>query len=255
MISKILLGLAALISVALTEPPARAEDFQVAVASNFAAPARQIAAAFAAESGHRAILSFGGTGAFYSQIKNGAPFELLLAADAKTPARLEREGLAQAGSRFCYAQGLLALWSSQDDLVDPEGKILKDGSFKYLAAADPRLAPYGAAALELLTALKLTDSLQGRLVTGQNIGQSFQFVESGQAELGLIAWSQVCRDGRLSRGSAWLPPAELYQPIIQEAVLMQNAGEPARAFAEFLRHSPQARAIIKSFGYKVPSGL
>lgn len=231
---------------------AQAAEFQVAVASNFTAPAQQLAAAFETESGHRPILSFGATGNFYSQIKNGAPFELLLAADAKTPARLEQEGLAQASSRFTYAQGILALWSSHSDLVDPEGKILKDGTFRYLAVADPKLAPYGAAAQELLTAWNLTEKLEGRLVTGQNIGQTFQFVESGQAELGLIAWSQVCRSGQLSRGSVWLPPAELYSPIVQDAIALKNAGEPALTFAEFLRHSPKAREIISSFGYRLP---
>ena len=199
-------------------------------------------------------MSFGSTGNFYSQIQNGAPFTLLLAADAQTPARLEEEKLTLAGSRFTYAVGALALWSAQPDLVDDQGQVLKGGKFKFLAVADPKLAPYGAAAYELLTAWKLVDALKGRIVTGNNISQAFQFAESGQAELGLVAWSQVCRDGRLSSGSVWLVPQELYTPIRQDAVILKGAEghAAATALADYLRHSPKAREIILSYGYTLP---
>ncbi|MDL2226948.1 molybdate ABC transporter substrate-binding protein [Deltaproteobacteria bacterium OttesenSCG-928-M10] len=233
---------------------ARAEEFQVAVAANFTAPAKDIAAVFEAETGHKAVLSFGSTGNFYSQIKNGAPFTMLLAADAKTPAKLENEGEAKAGSRFTYAQGALALWSAREGFVDDKGEVLKGDKFKFLAVADPKLAPYGAAAYELLEAWTLVKALEGRIVTGQNIGQAFQFAESGQAELGLIAWSQVCREGRLSRGSAWMVPADLYSPIMQDAVILKAAADNAavEAFADYVKTSPKAREIIISYGYTLP---
>ncbi len=243
-----------LLTVILFAPPAWAEEFQVAVASNFTAPARDIAAAFEKETGHKPILSFGSTGNFYSQIKNGAPFALLLAADTKTPAKLEEEGDVRPGSRFTYAKGALALWSAQEGLVDDQGTVLKEKKFKYLSVADPKLAPYGAAAHELLNAWDLTKALEGRIVTGNNIGQAFQFAESGQAELGLIAWSQVCKDGKLSRGSVWLVPADLYSPIRQDAVILKTAADNAavQAFADYIKSDPKARDIILSYGYTLP---
>ena len=245
----------ALLAVLLVLPATvYADEFQVAVAANFTAPSKDIAAEFEKETGHKPVLSFGSTGNFYSQIKNGAPFTMLLAADSKTPAKLEEEGDIKAGSRFTYAQGALALWSAQEGLVDDQGEVLKKGDFKFLAVADPKLAPYGAAAYELLDALSLTKSLEGRIVTGNNIGQAFQFAESGQAELGLIAWSQVCRDGKLSRGSAWLVPAEYYSPILQDVVILKTAADnaAAQAFADYLKNSPKAKEIITSYGYALP---
>lgn len=233
---------------------ARANEFQVAVAANFTAPSKDIAAEFEKETGHKAILSFGSTGNFYSQIKNGAPFTMLLAADSKTPVKLEEEGEIKAGSRFTYAQGALALWSGQEGFVDDKGEVLKSSRFKFLSVADPKLAPYGAAAYELLKAWDLEKKLEGRIVTGNNIGQAFQFAESGQAELGLIAWSQVCRDGKLSRGSAWLVPADLYSPIMQDAVILKGGenNDAVQAFADYLRNSPKAKEIITSYGYALP---
>lgn len=251
---KLLLTLAA--ALLFCPAAAWAAEFQVAVAANFTEPSKAIAAEFEKETGHKAILSFGATGQFYAQIKNGAPFALLLAADAQTPAKLEEEGGAIPGSRFTYAQGALALWSAKEGLVDDRGEVLKSDRFKYLAVADPKLAPYGAAAYELLRAWDLLAGLEAdkRLVTGNNIGQAFQFAESGQAELGLIAWSQVCRDGKLSRGSVWLAPADLYSPIRQDAVILKSAAddEAVRAFADYLKNSPKAREIILAFGYTLP---
>jgi molybdate transport system substrate-binding protein len=249
---KFLLALA----VALLAWPALAgaDEFQVAVASNFTAPSQDVAAAFEQETGHKAVLSFGATGAFYAQIQNGAPFAVLLAADDATPAKLENEGFAKTGSRFTYAQGALALWSAKEGFVDGQGEVLKGSQYKHLAVADPKLAPYGAAAYELLKAWNLTEALEGRIVTGQNIGQTFQFAESGSAGLALIAWSQVCRNGKLSRGSAWLAPAELYSPIMQDAVILKSAenNAAAQAFADYLKTSPKAKEIILSYGYTLP---
>ncbi|MDR1922636.1 MAG: molybdate ABC transporter substrate-binding protein [Candidatus Adiutrix sp.] len=247
---KILFALAALL---LFPPLIQAEEFQVAVAANFTAPAQDIAAEFEKESGHKALLSFGATGAFYAQIQNGAPFAMLLAADADTPAKLEAEDAVKPGSRFTYAKGALALWSAEEGFVDDQGEVLKSDKFKFLAVADPKLAPYGAAAYELLEKWGLTKTLEGRIVTGNNIGQAFQFAESGQAELGLIAWSQVCRDGKLSRGSAWLVPADLYSPIFQDLVILKagEKSEAAQAFADYIKNSPKAREIILSYGYEL----
>lgn len=245
----------AVISAMLLWPVAAgAEEFQVAVAANFTKPSQDIAAEFEKETGHKPLLSFGSTGNFYAQITNGAPFTMLLAADAKTPAKLEEEGGVKAGSRFTYAQGALALWSAKEGFVDDQGEVLKSDKFKYLSVADPKLAPYGAAAYELLNAWNLVQALEGRIVTGQNIGQAFQFAESGQAELGLIAWSQVCRDGKLSTGSVWLVPANLYSPILQDAVILKGAenNEAVQAFADYLKNSPKAKEIILSYGYTLP---
>ena len=246
--------LALVASLLILPATAFAEEFQVAVAANFTAPSKDIAAEFEKETGHKPVLSFGSTGNFYSQIKNGAPFTMLLAADSKTPAKLEEEGDIKPGSRYTYAQGALALWSAQEGLVDAQGEVLKKGDFKFLAVADPKLAPYGAAAYELLDKLDLTNSLEGRIVTGNNIGQAFQFAESGQAELGLIAWSQVCRGGKLSRGSAWLVPADMYSPILQDVVILKTAAdnEVVQAFADYLKNSPKAKEIITSYGYALP---
>lgn len=250
------LFLALLAGLLLYPAPGWTAEFQVAVAANFTEPSKAIAAEFEKETGHKVLLSFAATGQFYAQIKSGAPFAMLLAADSKTPARLEEEGEIKAGSRFTYAQGALALWSAKEGFVDDKGEVLKSDKFKFLAVANPKLAPYGAAAYELLKAWNILTGLETgkRIVTGNNIGQTFQFADSGQAELGLIAWSQVCRDGKLSRGSAWLVPAELYSPIMQDAVILKGSAndEAAQAFADYLKNSPKAREIILAFGYTMP---
>lgn len=230
---------------------AHAAEVQVAVASNFAAPMQKIAAAFEQETGHRAVLSVGATGKFYAQIRHGAPFGLLLAADSQTPARLVREGLAVAGSHFTYAIGQLVLWSAQSGLVDSQGAVLGKELPGRLAVADPRLAPYGAAALQVLDKRGLSARLRPWLVTGESVGQAFQFVKSGNAALGFVALSQVMSEGRIASGSAWVVPAHLYEPIRQDAVLLP-AGEhnaAARALWQYLR-SDAARAIIAAHGYQ-----
>lgn len=229
---------------------AHAETVQVAVAANFTAPMQQIAAAFEQDTGHRAVLSFGATGKFYSQISNGAPFEVLLAADDETPARMEREGLAVANSRFTYAIGRLALWSANSVFVDSQGEVLKKGGFAHLALANPKLAPYGAAAMEVMTGLGLAGPLQPRFVMGENIAQTYQFVHSGNAELGFVALSQVYQDGKLSGGSAWIVPARLHAPIRQDAALLKK-GKGNAAAGALLKYlgGDRARAIIRVYGY------
>jgi molybdate transport system substrate-binding protein len=231
---------------------AHADEVSVGVAANFAAPMQRIAADFAQASGHRVVAAVGSTGALYAQIRNGAPFEALLAADAETPAKLEREGAAVAGSRFTYAVGTLVLWSARPDYVDERGAVLVTGTFRHLAIANPRLAPYGAAAIETLAALGARERLTPRLVQAENVAQAYQFVASGAAEIGFVALAQVIADGRIGSGSGWIVPATLHRPIRQDAVILaKGRGKAAvTALMEYLR-GPQARAVIAAYGYAV----
>jgi molybdate transport system substrate-binding protein len=234
--------------LALSPALASADEVQVAVAANFTAPMQKIAAEFAQDTGHKAQLAFGGTGKFYAQIRNGAPFEVLLSADDETPARLVREDAAVAGSQFTYATGRLVLWSAKPGYASEA--TLRKSEFRHLAIANPKLAPYGAAAVEVLAALKLLDAMQPKFVQAENIAQAWQFVATGNAEIGFVALSQVMKDGRLDAGSAWIVPANLHQPIRQDAVLLaKGRGRPAaEALLKYLR-GDKAQAIIKSFGY------
>lgn len=243
---KRLLFVAALAVAAL----ARAEDIQVAVAANFAAPMKQIAAEFERDTGHRAALSFGATGKFYAQIRNGAPFDVLLAADDETPAKLVQEAAAVPASRFTYAIGRLVLWSARPGLVDAGGEVLRKGEFRHVAVANPKLAPYGAAAMEVLGTLKLLDAVQPKFVLAENIAQAHQFAASGNAELGFVALAQVMKEGRIAAGSAWIVPASLHAPIRQDAVILDKGRDKpaAAALLQYLR-GDKARAIIGSFGY------
>ena len=228
-----------------------AATVQVAVAANFTAPMQKIAEVFEKDTGHRAVLSFGSTGRFYAQIKSGAPFQMLLAADDQTPARLESEGLAASGTRFTYAVGRLVLWSAQPKLVDNRGEVLGTGSFNRIAIADPRLAPYGAAAVEAMRRLGVLQRLQPRVVQGENIAQTFQFVATGNAALGFVALSQVMEGGRIAQGSAWVVPAALHTQIRQDAVVLANGKDnpAAAALAAYLKSQP-ARAILRAYGYE-----
>ena len=240
-----------MLAVALAIPlGAQAGEVQVAVAANFSAPMEKLAPMFAADTGHRAVLSFGSTGKFYAQVRNGAPFEVLLAADDETPLKLEREG--RGAGRFTYAVGRLALWSRQAGFVDARGEVLTRGRFDKLAVADPRLAPYGAASFETLTRLGLLDALRPKLVQGENIGQAYQFAATGNAALGFVALSQVYADGRLKEGSAWIVPASMHVPIRQDAILLARGRDNAAAGAlmQYLR-SDKAKAVIRSFGYEI----
>ena len=230
---------------------ARADVVQVAVAANFTAPARALAEVFARTTGHEAKLSFGATGAFYTQIKNGAPFDVLLAADNERPARLEKEGDTVPGSRFTYATGQLVLWSAKPGLVDDEGAVLKHGQFGKIAIANPKNAPYGAAAVEAMEKLGLAATLQPKLVTGESIGQTFNFIATGNAELGFVALAQVLDGGKLKSDSMWVVPAQYHAPIIQDAVILKRAANnpAAKAWMELLK-TPQSKALIRSYGYE-----
>lgn len=227
-----------------------AAEVSVAVAANFSAPMQKIAQAFERDTGHKAVLAFGSTGNFYAQIRNGAPFHILLAADNETPARIEKEGLGVAHSRFTYATGKLVLWSKQPSLVDDKGDVLRTGKLERLAIANPKLAPYGAAALETLTKLGLLQSLQPKFVQGENISQTYQFVATENAPLGFVALSQVFADGRLRKGSAWMVPGTMHQPIQQDAVLL-NSGKDSPAAAALLGYlrTEKIKTLIRSFGY------
>lgn len=231
---------------------AHAGTVQVAVAANFSAPMQKIAASFEKDTGHQAVLSFGATGKFYAQIRNGAPFAVLLAADDETPARLLKAGLAVPGSAFTYATGRLALWSSQPGLVDEQGAVLRTPLPGKLAVADPKLAPYGAAALQTLTHLGVLDQWRAQLVVGENIGQTFQFVKTGNAVLGFVALSQIMDGGRIASGSAWVVPASLHEPIRQDAVLLKTGenNEAARVLLQYLR-GDAARQVIRTWGYQL----
>ena len=229
---------------------AQAEEVQVAVAANFAKPMQQIAAGFEKDTGHKALISTGATGKFYAQIKNGAPFQVLLAADDETPAKLEAEGLAVKGSHFTYAVGRLVLWSTKEGLVEEGGKVLATDRFNKLALANPKLAPYGAAAVETLTRLGLFSAVEPKFVQGENIAQTYQFAATGNADLGLVALSQVSKNGKLTGGSAWVVPADLHAPIRQDAVLLTPGADSAaaRALLKYLQ-GDAARTVIRSFGY------
>ena len=229
---------------------AYADEVQVAVAANFTAPMKEIAAQFERETGHQVLASYGATGKFYAQIKNGAPFEILLAADDNTPAKLEKEGASVAGTRFTYAIGKLVLWSTRAGLVDDKGDVLRTGAFEHLAIANPKLAPYGAAAVQVLRKLNLFSAVESKIVQGENIGQTHQFVVSGAAPLGFVAMSQVYAKGKVTSGSAWMVPASLYTPIRQDAALLEKGkGKPAAdAFLKYL-NSEKVKVVIRSFGY------
>lgn len=232
---------------------ANAGEVNAAVAANFTEPMGQIVKLFQKESGHTVRVSLGSTGKFYSQIQNGAPFDVLVAADEKVPRRLEKEGFAVEGSRFVYALGKLVLWSAQPGLVDAKGEILRKGNYNKLAIGDPKLASYGTAAKEALEEFGLWNAVQGKLVTGENITQTYQFAATGNAELAFIALSQITKDGKISQGSWWMVPSHLYNPIRQTAVQLSAAKDKAatQAFLTFLK-SEKAKEVIRSFGYELP---
>ena len=245
-------SMVAMLMLAAACAPAIADDIQLAVAANFTAPMKEIAAAFAKETGHVVKSAYGATGKFYAQIQNGAPFEAFLAADDTTPAKLVDEGDAVAGTQFTYAVGSLVLWSSKPDFVDSDAAVLKSGDFNKVAIANPKTAPYGAAALEVLSGLGLLEEVQPKLVTGENIAQTFQFVSSGNADLGFVALSQVMQKGEIRGGSAWMIPGTLHKPIRQDAVILApGKDKPAvAALMEYLQ-GEEARGIIRSFGYEI----
>ncbi|MDQ3202130.1 MAG: molybdate ABC transporter substrate-binding protein, partial [Pseudomonadota bacterium] len=173
-------------------------------------------------------------------------------ADDSTPQKLETEGDTVKGSRFTYATGTLALWSAKDNYVDADGKVLSDNQYQHLSIANPKTAPYGLAGTQVLARLGLTDKVQAKLVEGQSISQAYQFVSTGNAELGFVALSQIYKDGKVTGGSAWIVPADMHDPIKQDAVIL-NKGKnnpAAKALVDYLK-GPKAEAVIKSYGYQL----
>ena len=229
-----------------------ADEVQVAVAANFTAPIQAIAKDFEKDTGHTLVAAYGATGQFYAQIKNGAPFEVFLAADDSTPAKLEQEKEIVPGSRFTYAIGTLALWSAKEGYVDSKGEVLKKNEYQHLSIANPKAAPYGLAATQVLEKLKLTEATKTKIVEGQNITQAYQFVSTGNAELGFVALSQIFKDGKVTSGSAWIVPASMHDPIKQDAVILNKGKDnaAAKALVEYLK-GPKAAAVIKSYGYQL----
>lgn len=225
---------------------AQAGQVHVAVAANFTEPANAIAAAFRKKTGHEAILSFGSTAQFYTQIRQDAPFHVFLSADEARPKALAEEGFGVPESRFTYAIGQLVLWTRTSNAPIGE-QTLRDGAFAKIAIANPVAAPYGAAAIEVMKSLNVYDTLKPKIVEGANISQAFQFVDTGNAEIGFVAAAQIVN---AKGGSGWFVPRNLYSPIRQDAILIKK-GEgngAATAFMDFLK-SHEARAIIKEFGY------
>ena len=233
--------------------PLHAAELNAAVAANFATPMERIVALFQKESGHTVKVSFSASGKLYTQIKTGAPFDVLLSADEEIPKRLILEGLAVGGSRFVYVTGRLVLWSVQPDLVDDNGAVLNRGNFDRLAIANPTLSPYGTAAKETLSKLTMWNSIQKKLKKGEDVNQTYQMAATESADLAFIALSQVMRDGKMAAGSWWLVPPELHNPIRQSAVLLSGAKDQAaaKAFLSFLK-SEKARAAMRGFGYELP---
>ena len=239
----------------LLAPTTWAAATLVAVAADFTKPMTEIAAAFEKTTGHTAKLSFGSSGKAFAQIKSGGPFEVYLSASEKYPLELEKSGYVVAGSRFVYAIGKLVLWSAKSDYVDDQGKILKTGGFKHIALADPAHAPYGVVAEEVMKSLGVLDKLRPLFVMGENISQTFQFVSTGNSELGFIAFAQVIdiNTGKIGSGSGWMIPDNLHDPFNQTAVLLKKGAEnpAALALVDFLK-SPAALAVIEKYGFGLP---
>lgn len=229
-----------------------AEEVHAAVAANFTEAMKSVVERFEAETGHEVVLSFGSSGKLLAQIQNGAPFEVFLSADQAKPEALEKVGAVVESSRFTYAVGALALWSTMPGFIENDYSRLTSGDFNKLALANPKLAPYGLAATQVLDALDLSESTQSKWVQGENIAQTYQFVATGNANLGFVALSQIMSDGHVNEGSSWIVPSELYRPIRQDAVLLERGAdnEAAKALLDYLKNSTAAHEIIHSYGYQ-----
>lgn len=239
-----------LLSVLLKFQSAGATEVQVAAASNFTSALEKISFEFTRESGHKLMISYGSTGKLYSQILNGAPFEVLLSANQEHPKKIADAKKGVKESIFTYASGKLVLWSPKENLVDVKGEVLTHMNYKHLSIANPKLAPYGLAAKEILEKMSLWEKVEGRLVLGENINQALQFIASGNAELGFVAYSQIIKDGRRF-GSFWAIPQNLYTPLKQDTILLEKGknSSAAKAFLMFLK-GEKARRIIEEFGYE-----
>jgi molybdate transport system substrate-binding protein len=234
-------------------PPlsANADTIKVAVAANFAPTLNELVAEFEKSSGHKVDVSSASSGKIYAQIINGAPYHAFFSADQTTPEKLESAGKAVPGSRLTYAIGALALWSAKPDFIDAQLRILKNGQFNKIALANPKLAPYGSAAVEVLEKLDLLTATQAKWVQGENIAQAYQFVFTGNADLGFIALSQIMQKGEITGGSYWLVPADLHTPILQDAQILLPGKNSVvtQQLVEFIK-SDLAKAIIQSHGYQ-----
>ncbi len=248
----LLSSLSALLCATLAHETAVAAEAQVAVAANFAEPIKAIAAVLHKTTGHTLKVSTGASGAFYTQIRNGAPFDVFLSADNERPELLEKDGLAQPGTRFTYATGKLVLWSVKAGRVDGQGAVLKAADLGKVAHANPKTAPYGTAAVQVLDKLGLKDAVTPKLVQGESIGQTFNFVKTGNADVGFVAMSQVMEGGKLKEGSMWVIPQTAYDPIRQDAVLLKKGvgNEAAKALLQLLQ-SPNIKDLIRSYGYDI----
>ena len=246
------LPLTAIFVTLMNAPFAKAETVMVAVAGNFTGPMKAIVNEFEKDTGHKTQLSFASSGKFFAQIINGAPFQVFLSADSKKPEQLEQDGMTVPNTRFTYALGTLVLWSATPYFVDAQAEVLQHNAFKHLAIANPKLAPYATAAQETMQKLGVWSKLQSKLVQGENIAQTYQFVTTGNAELGFVALSQVMAEGKISKGSAWIVPANLHNPIRQDAVLLAK-GKDNIAATSLMRYlkSDKAAVIIKSYGYQL----
>ena len=242
----------ALLLIATAVANVHAAEAQIAVAANFAEPIKAIGAVLQKTTGHTLKVTLGATGNLYAQIKNGAPFDVLLAADTNTPEKLEKEGMTQPGSRFTYATGKLVLWSVNAATVDAKGQVLKKTDLGKVSYANPKTAPYGAATLKALDSLGLTAAITPKLVQGESIGQAFAFAATGNADVGFVAMSQVLEGGKLKGGSMWVIPQTLYDPIRQDAVVLQHGADnqAAKALMQLLK-SPNIKDLIRSYGYEL----
>jgi molybdate transport system substrate-binding protein len=239
-----------ILSLLFITPICIAEELMVAVAANFSLPMRQIAEVFAQTHPHTVQLAFGSSGKFYAQILNGAPYDVFFSADESKPQALIDQDLALTNSRFTYALGALALWSADPEKIDHNGTVLIDGNFNKLALANPKLAPYGLAAMDVLANMQLIEATRQRWVQGENIAQTYQFIASRNADIGFVAVSQIMQNALLKTGSAWIVPTTLYRPIKQDAVILKQTQhlKAAREFMTFMQ-GPEASSIIQSFGY------
>ncbi len=230
---------------------AQAAEIKVAVASNFANTLKEIAVEFQRDTGHQLAITPGATGKFYAQISNGAPFDVFLSADDETPRKLAQEGKAIAASQFTYAIGRLALWSPSPDLVDKNADILKTDKFKYIAIANAKVAPYGQAAVQTMQKLGVLSKIEPRVVQGESIAQTFQFVSTGNAQLGFVALSQIFENGKIKTGSAWIVPEEMHEQLKQDAVILQSCKNTAacQALMDYLK-SEKIKKMMSSYGYK-----
>lgn len=248
----LLSSLSVLLCATLAYGKAHAAEAQVAVAANFAEPIKAIAAVLHKTTGHTLKMSTGASGALYTQIRHGAPFDVFLSADHARPEMLEKDGLTQPGTRFTYATGRLVLWSARPGRLDSDGAVLKAADLGKVAHANPKTAPYGAAAVQVLDKLGLKDALKSKLVQGESIGQTFNFVKTGNADVGFVAMSQVLEGGRLKEGSMWVIPQAQYDPIRQDAVVLKKGAENEAATALFkLLQSPNIKDLIRSYGYGI----